>query len=118
MTAEQLLKLFQTFSQADASTTRKFGGSGLGLALTRRFSQLMGGDVTVKSVPGESSTFTIKLPAVVSELIHYEPVAETACESAIVSPDQHTLKCEVLPLIGSSVPVMDCAERAEGSWRE
>ena len=63
MTPEQLVKLFQTFSQADTSTTRKFGGSGLGLALTRRFCQLMGGDVTVNSVPGESSTFTIKVPA-------------------------------------------------------
>ena len=62
MTPEQLVKLFQTFSQADTSTTRKFGGSGLGLALTRRFCQLMGGDVTVHSVPGESSTFTIKVP--------------------------------------------------------
>ena len=66
MTPEQLVKLFQTFSQADTSTTRKFGGSGLGLALTRRFCQLMGGDVTVNSVPGESSTFTIKVPATVS----------------------------------------------------
>src|SRR5205085_4139582 len=45
MTPEQLVKLFQTFSQADTSTTRKFGGSGLGLALTRKFCQLMGGDV-------------------------------------------------------------------------
>ncbi|MEZ0324976.1 MAG: response regulator [Fimbriimonas sp.] len=70
MTPEQLVKLFQTFSQADASTTRKFGGSGLGLALTRRFSQMMGGDVTVNSVSGESSTFTIKVPAIVSELEH------------------------------------------------
>jgi len=68
MTPEQLVKLFQTFSQADTSTTRKFGGSGLGLALTRRFCQLMGGDVTVTSVPGESSSFTIKVPAVVQDM--------------------------------------------------
>ncbi len=65
MTAEQLVKLFQDFTQADASTTRKFGGTGLGLALTRRFCQMMGGDVTVRSEPGEGSVFTIKLPAVV-----------------------------------------------------
>ncbi len=64
---EQMAKLFQDFTQADASTTRKFGGTGLGLALTRRFCQIMGGDVTVESVPNEGSTFTIKLPAVVSE---------------------------------------------------
>ncbi len=67
MTSDQLAKLFQTFSQADTSTTRKFGGSGLGLALTRRFCQLMGGDVTVESVPGRSSVFTLKIPATVQE---------------------------------------------------
>jgi signal transduction histidine kinase/DNA-binding response OmpR family regulator/CHASE3 domain sensor protein len=68
LSSEQILKLFQAFTQADASTTRKFGGSGLGLALTRRFCQLMGGDVTVHSVPGEGSVFTITLPAVVNEV--------------------------------------------------
>ncbi|HYW13042.1 MAG TPA: response regulator [Longimicrobium sp.] len=67
LSADQLVKLFQDFTQADASTTRKFGGTGLGLALTRRFCQMMGGDVTVHSVPGEGSVFTIKLPAVVSD---------------------------------------------------
>ena len=67
LSPEQIVKLFQDFTQADASTTRKFGGTGLGLALTRRFCQMMGGDVTVHSVPGEGSVFTIKLPAVVSE---------------------------------------------------
>ncbi len=67
LSPEQIVKLFQDFTQADASTTRKFGGTGLGLALTRRFCQMMGGDVTVQSRPGEGSVFTIKLPAVVSE---------------------------------------------------
>ena len=66
MSAEQVLKLFQAFTQADASTTRKFGGTGLGLALTRRFCQMMGGDVTVHSEEGQGSTFTINIPAVVS----------------------------------------------------
>src|SRR4249919_2188560 len=65
LSPEQIIKLFQDFTQADASTTRKFGGTGLGLALTRRFCQMMGGDVTVRSVPGEGSVFTIKLPAIV-----------------------------------------------------
>lgn len=63
MTSEQRDKLFEPFMQADASTTRKFGGTGLGLALTRRFSQMMGGDVTVASEPGVGSTFTLRLPA-------------------------------------------------------
>jgi CheY-like chemotaxis protein/anti-sigma regulatory factor (Ser/Thr protein kinase) len=64
---EQIVKLFQDFTQADPSTTRKFGGTGLGLALTRRFCQMMGGDVTLHSVQGEGSVFTIKLPAAVTE---------------------------------------------------
>jgi signal transduction histidine kinase/CheY-like chemotaxis protein len=64
---EQIDKLFLDFSQADASTTRRFGGTGLGLALTRRFCQMMGGDVSVQSVLGEGSVFTIKIPALMQE---------------------------------------------------
>ena len=62
MSEEQLGRLFQAFSQADASTTKKFGGTGLGLAITRHFCRLLGGDVTVASQVGEGSTFTIVLP--------------------------------------------------------
>ncbi len=63
MTPEQLSKLFQRFQQADASTTRQFGGTGLGLALTKAFVTLLGGDVAVASRLGEGSTFTVTLPA-------------------------------------------------------
>ena len=78
LSSEQIVKLFQDFTQADASTTRKFGGTGLGLALTRRFCQMMGGDVTVHSVAGEGSTFTIKLPAMVGEARQEPPATDTA----------------------------------------
>ena len=84
MSSEQIVKLFQAFTQADISTTRKFGGTGLGLALTRRYCQMMGGDVTVQSVPGEGSTFTIKLPAVVGEAVPEAPAkAGTAAAEGV-----------------------------------
>jgi GAF domain-containing protein/CheY-like chemotaxis protein/anti-sigma regulatory factor (Ser/Thr protein kinase) len=67
MTPEQLTRLFAAFSQADAATTRKYGGTGLGLALSRRLCRMMGGDVTVESEAGRGSTFTIRLPAHVAE---------------------------------------------------
>ncbi|MGB0766533.1 MAG: ATP-binding protein [Phycisphaeraceae bacterium] len=59
MSDEQMGKLFRPFTQADASTTRKFGGTGLGLTITRKIARLLGGDVTVTSVPGEGSTFEL-----------------------------------------------------------
>ena len=67
MSADQLAKLFQRFQQADASTTRQFGGTGLGLALTKAFAALLGGDVVVRSTEGEGSTFEVLLPTVLGD---------------------------------------------------
>ncbi len=107
MTPEQLVKLFRVFTQADTSTTRKFGGSGLGLALTRRFCQLMGGDVTVSSVPGESSTFTIKIPADVREAEHTqsESAGPKIAQTALVQGLR--VSAGAVPVIGSTVLVID-----------
>jgi len=65
MTKEQVGRMFQAFVQADASTTRKFGGTGLGLVISKNFCQMMGGDITVESEQGKGTTFTIVLPTVV-----------------------------------------------------
>ncbi|MGB3496075.1 MAG: ATP-binding protein [Elainellaceae cyanobacterium] len=62
MSHEQMQRLFQPFTQADATTTRKYGGTGLGLVITQKFCHMMGGGVTVDSMPNQGSVFTLWLP--------------------------------------------------------
>lgn len=71
MTPDQLERVFQEFTQADASTTRKYGGTGLGLPISRHFAKIMGGDIIVKSVEGEGSIFTVTLPTLVEVKTKY-----------------------------------------------
>jgi signal transduction histidine kinase len=62
MTQEQQLKVFEEFEQADESTTRRFGGTGLGLTLVKKFTGLLGGELSLQSTPGKGTTFTLKIP--------------------------------------------------------
>jgi len=62
LSTKQITNLFKPFTQADTSTTRKFGGTGLGLTITKRFAQLLGGDIIVKSTPGQGSSFVVTVP--------------------------------------------------------
>jgi signal transduction histidine kinase/CheY-like chemotaxis protein len=85
MSKEQLGRLFQAFTQADASTTRKYGGTGLGLVISRKFCQMMGGDIAVTSEPGKGTKFVVDLPTAVVEA---HPEATTAAHPAASSPAQ------------------------------
>ncbi len=71
--AEKLNLLFQAFSQTDASTTRQYGGTGLGLYLTKTFCTMLGGEISVKSESGKGSAFTILLPTTREQMIHKQP---------------------------------------------
>jgi PAS domain S-box-containing protein len=92
MTLDQQAKLFQSFTQADASTTRKYGGTGLGLVITQQFCQIMGGEIEVTSTAGTGTTFTIRLPDPVQALPtepasqsgHQQPNISTTLSTSIV----------------------------------
>jgi signal transduction histidine kinase/CheY-like chemotaxis protein len=102
MTPEQTAKLFQAFTQADGSTARKYGGTGLGLALSRKFCVMMGGDINVESAPGRGSTFTARLPG---DIENYDGEATSIRlrlpgrhhgqprEAAVVPPSGKVLLC-------------------------
>ena len=104
MTPEQLTRLFEAFSQADAATTRKYGGTGLGLALSRRLCRMMGGDVSVASEAGRGSTFKISLPVVV------DAPPESAAPAAPSADPQLSVAGTVL-VIDDEAAVRDLMQR-------
>ncbi|WOH51939.1 PAS-domain containing protein [Bradyrhizobium sp. sBnM-33] len=89
MTTDQQAKVFEAFSQADASTARTYGGTGLGLAITKSFCRLMGGDVTLTSEAGKGTTFTVRLPAVTRAASDTVSAAEKRSEGPQVTEPEH-----------------------------
>jgi signal transduction histidine kinase/ActR/RegA family two-component response regulator len=103
---EQAERLFEPFVQADASTTRKYGGTGLGLPISRKFCRMLGGDLTVESEPGKGSTFSMRIPihyvqraqpeAAVGEVMMPTPSTLTRGGDTVVVIDDDSNTCELL----------------------
>ena len=100
MTKEDLAMLFQPFTQVDSTTRRRFGGTGLGLAISRRLARMLGGDITVSSVPGEGTTFSASIPA--------KPIDEPGHPSAQTTPAQTTPAQTLGASASNTLPGLDC----------
>lgn len=103
MTPDACEKIFEPFVQADKKTSHRFGGTGLGLTITKRLVGMMGGDLSVSSVPGQGSTFTVTFPLPVADAalvalteLSAAPEPPRAVENAGARPDKAPLNCRVL----------------------
>jgi len=102
--ADRLGQIFNSFEQADVGTTRRYGGTGLGLAISRRLAELMGGTLSVRSVDGEGSTFTLSLPMTAVETAPAQPVrapeiAGSLAGRSILAADDHEVNRRILQLL-------------------
>ncbi len=126
--ADRLDKLFAKFVQADSSTTRQFGGTGLGLAICRELADAMGGSVTVTSVEGEGSCFTVDLPLprAAGPAPEVEATAETGqdlgLEFRILAAEDNTINQLVLKTLlaqfGLTPQVVDNGRQAVDAWEK
>ena len=121
MTEEQVARLFSAFTQADSSTTRKYGGSGLGLAISQRLVELMGGLITVESMPGSGSTFSFTL-SVPRQAAERDPRRESrgglAGLKALVVDDNELARDILLEQLEPFGITANAAASAEAAMRE
>ena len=103
---DRLANIFDSFEQADAGTTRRYGGTGLGLAISRRLAELMGGGLTVDSIVGEGSCFTVRLPVepVAAQVASVDKARRVADANAlkgrhILAADDHAVNRRILSLL-------------------
>ena len=114
---EQQVRLFQSFTQADSSTTRKYGGTGLGLVISRRLARLMGGDLTCESIPGQGTTFffTARLGVEAGEMPGRTVPAGVAERPVLIVEDTETSRELLETLLRSwSIPTVSVASAEEG----